>query len=88
MREWRAVFKHPLYDVITEIVEKGELGAEALERFDAAWRAHMYMGREVFGMWIIDRATEQEDVIRAEGRCPNGYHERHAEWKKRAKGKA
>ena len=62
MREWHAAFKDPERDkVIVEIVEKGELGAEALKRFDEAWNARNYEGREVVGMWIIDPATEQED---------------------------
>jgi hypothetical protein len=86
MRRWYVIPRGPQEaNLITDVVEEGDLGAEALKRFDAAWKAREYQGREVIGMWIEDKSTEQGDVIKAEGRIPQDVAIQHEEYKARTK---
>ena len=72
MKKWIAVFPDPSQVGVNEeeLVEEWEHDAGALERFEAAAKAREVNGREVIGMWILDDATQQEDVIETWGRVP------------------
>ncbi len=80
MRKWYVAFTDTPQE--GTIVEEGDLGADALKRFDKAAKIRKYKGREVLGMWIIDHATEQGDVIKKHGRYPHTLHARHHAWKR------
>lgn len=84
MREWIVIFAHgPEQNAKPETWEKGELGPEALKRFDDAATAEELGGRGVFGMWILDIHTEQEDVVKCWGRASHEIHIRHNAYKER-----
>ena len=51
--------------------------AAVLKRFDDAAQLGMHDGRAVLGMWLIDDATEQADVIRVFGSVPAAITARH-----------
>ena len=51
-----------------------------LKRFDAAWKAKTLGDRKVVAMWVLDKASEQLDVPRAEGPCPGDINPRHQEY--------
>ena len=87
MREWRVVFMDPQrsapVDQKETVVEEGELGSDALKRFKKAKKDGKYKEREVYAMYILDKATEQEDVIAIAGNCSSVIRTRHAAWKKK-----
>ena len=85
MRKWHAVLKDDRAPsgLIEGLIEEGDLGADSLKRFDNAAKEGRIYGTEIVGMWIIDYATEQEDIIKCWGRVPEGYHERHNAYKER-----
>ena len=85
MRKWHAVLKDDRAPsgLIEGLIEEGDLGADSLKRFDDAAKEGRLFGCEIVGMWIIDYATEQEDIIKCWGRVPEGYHERHNAYKER-----
>ena len=88
MREWIVVFiASPGTNPERKIVERGDLDAEALKRFDAADKKKTYEGREFLGMWIEDELTEQSDVIKIAGRVPPEIRIRHKAYKTRTKDK-
>lgn len=60
MRKWIASFKDTQE---AEIVEEGD-GDEILRRYETAKISMTIADREVWGMHILETATEQEDVIR------------------------
>jgi hypothetical protein len=65
---WYAIYKNtPQEETHTE--ERAPRGA-VLKRFDDAARLGMHNGHAVSGMWLIDEATEQDDVIRIYGAVP------------------
>ncbi len=71
MIKWHALFEEdPQRDVLVEKVEEGKLRADALKRFEDAAAANELNGRELIGMWMIDHATEQADVIKIHGHVP------------------
>jgi hypothetical protein len=78
MRKWYAVLANKPQDCI--VVEAGALGADALERFDAAAKSNRVRGIGVIGMWIIDHGTQQGDVIKSHGRVDPRLRARHAEY--------
>ena len=69
-----------------EEVEEGKLRADALKRFQDAGKANELDGRELIGMWMIDEATEQADVIKKHGRVPGNIHVRFVERARRITG--
>ena len=73
---WYAVYKdRPQEEIHTE--ERASRAA-VLKRFDdAAKLAGMHDGHAVIGMWLIDEATEQDDVIRIYGAVPLEIGTRH-----------
>jgi hypothetical protein len=73
---WCAVYKDkpPEDAYVTE--ERAPRGA-VLKRFDDAARLGMHNGRAVSGMWLIDEASEQEDVVRVFGSVPGHIRVRH-----------
>ncbi len=72
--KWYVVFEDDSQKEVT--VEEGERDAEMLKRFDDVKKTGRLKGREVRGMWIIDHATEQADVIRIDRRVPRGIRTR------------
>ena len=84
MRTWYIAFKEsPARSVVTKVKEQGELGSDALMRFDAMAKAGTYEGQKIFGMWIVEHGSEQEDILRCFGNAPLGYKQRHEDWLKR-----
>ncbi len=84
MIKWYAIYENdPQREML---VEKGKLRADALKRFEDARRANAIYGRETRGMWMIDDATEQEDVIKRHGRVPRNIHDRFVERERRIAG--
>ncbi len=85
MRKWHAVLKDDRNPsgLMSVDIEEGDLRADSLKRFDDAAKEGRLYGPEIVGMWIIDYATEQEDIIKCWGRVPEGYHERHNAYKER-----
>ena len=76
MRKWYAVFVDSsrasgLKD------EELELRAGDLKHFETAAKASELNGREIYGMWIIDHGTEQEDVIKIDRNVPPEIRARH-----------
>ncbi len=51
--------------------EYGTPSEDLLKRFDETKQSKKHKGREMIGMWVIDEATENEDVIRKFGRVPH-----------------
>lgn len=84
-RIWYAHYVGQLPNPTDEVVEEGNRDPAMLERFDAAAEDRAIAGREVFCMWIVDPLTEQCDVPRKWGRCPEGIAERHQEYVDRTK---
>ena len=85
MRKWYAVFVDPSRPGGLTDEEEWEIGAGELEDFEAAAGAGQLYGREVIGMWIIDDATEQDDVIESWGRVSDEIRTRHNAYLKRQK---
>ena len=83
MRKWHAILKDDRdpSGLIEGLIEEGDLGADSLKRFDNAAKEGRIYGTKIVGMWIIDYATEQVDVIRCWGRTPEEYHRRHNAYK-------
>jgi len=46
----------------------------------------MLNGRRIIGMWLIDEATEQADVIRICGSVPREIIQRHRLYRERTRG--
>jgi hypothetical protein len=86
MRTWYIAFKaSPARSVETTVQEQGDLGSDTLMRFDAMAKSGTCQGREIFGMWIVEHGSEQEDILRCFRNAPLGYQKRHEIWKKRKK---
>jgi len=51
--------------------------SEVVKRFDAAAKLGRHDHRRVNGMWLIDEATEEKDVIKTYGQIPDEVQERH-----------
>lgn len=81
MQKWIVVYSDDTAN--NEIVKEGDFGAVELVRFDEVAEAGSLNGRKIHGMWIIDPATEQEDVIKIFGLVPEGLHSRHANYRRR-----
>ena len=79
MKKWYAVFPDPSQVGVNEeeLVEEWEHETEALWHFEAAAEAGELDGRKVIGMWILDDATEQGDVIKTWGRVSDKLRVRH-----------
>ena len=73
---WYAVYKNkPQEETHTE--ERAPR-ADVLKRFDDTVKmAEMHHGCAVIGMWLIDEATEQGDVVRIYGAVPIEIRTRH-----------
>ncbi len=81
MRKWYAIFADdPQKGFRKELVDED---LKELKRFDDADKAGEINGREVIGMWVIDEATEQPDVIKCYGRVPEDILIRYEEVKHR-----
>ena len=73
---WYAIYKDKPED--TFHTEERAPRAAVLKHFDdAAKLLGMHDGRAVSGMWLINRATEQDDVIRIHGAVPIEIRARH-----------
>jgi hypothetical protein len=84
MIKWYAIYEDdPQREML---VEKWKLRADALKRFEDARTANAIYGRETRGMWMIDDATEQKDVIKRHGRVPGKIHDRFVEHEGRIAG--
>jgi hypothetical protein len=70
MLVWYAIYKNTPQEE-THTGERVPRGA-VLKRFDDAAKLGMHNGRAVSGMWLIDEATEQDNVIRIYGAVPLG----------------
>ena len=80
MRRWIIDFESPTQGGPTrKIVERGELGAEALQRFNAAKQSGTYEGLPIIGMWIIDNSRESNEVIAIAGRVPSDVGKKYQE---------
>ena len=76
MKKWHTVFlDDSQFSGLKD--EEWELGAEALEDFEAAAKAGELDGRNIYGMWIIDYDTEQADVIAISRDVPSEIRDRH-----------
>ena len=64
MFQWHIVFKG---ETTATIIEGAH---EILELYDTAITTQKVDGRPVLGMWVVAPETENEDVLRAWGRCP------------------
>lgn len=83
MRKWKAIFADDIPNEAT--IQEGDLGADALKRFDEVWNVRNIDGRKIIAMWIIDKATEQEDVIKIAGKVPIPINERYVAYGNRRK---
>jgi hypothetical protein len=75
MPRWYAIFKDKPQDA--SCTEERMPRAMVLQRFDHAMALGMHDGRTVIGMWLIDEATQQGDVIRIHGLVPGPIRARH-----------
>jgi hypothetical protein len=76
MLVWYAIYKNKPQDE-THTEERAPRAA-VLKRFDDTVKlAGMHDGRAVIGMWLIDEATEQRDVVRVYGNAPIEIRTRH-----------
>ena len=80
MKNWYVVYEDAPQD---EVLVEGDI-----EHFERAAKAGNINGREIRGMWVIDHATEQADVIKIDRRVPPDIRIRYNEWKRRTKGGA
>jgi hypothetical protein len=78
MRKWYAVLANKPHGCI--VVEMGALDEAALKRFDEGASSNKVRAIGLIGMWIIDHATEREDVIRCHGRVDPQIRARHTEY--------
>lgn len=82
MKKWHAVFlDDSQFSGLKD--EEWELEAGDIKRFEDAAKSGELDGREIYGMWIIDRDTEQDNVIKIYSNVPteirafyNAYLER------------
>ena len=72
---WYAISKDKPQD--TYCTEERTPRATVLRRFEHAIALGMHDGRTVQGMWLIDEATQQGDVIRIHGLVPETIRARH-----------
>ena len=71
MLRWSALYDDdPQHETIVEELEQGEPRAALRKRFRDAKKSNEIGGREIRGMWLIDHATEQGDVIDRHGLIP------------------
>ncbi len=76
MKKWHAVFlDDSQFNGLKD--EEWELEAGDIKRFEDAAKSGELDGREIYGMWIIDYGTEQEDVIKIDRNVPPEIHGRH-----------
>ncbi|MCH7794252.1 MAG: hypothetical protein IH900_03795 [Proteobacteria bacterium] len=88
MLRWNALYEDdPQHEKIIEELEQGEPRAALRKRFQDAKKSNEIGGREIRGMWLIDHATEQGDVIDRHGLIPGNLELRHLKWKARGKKK-
>ena len=73
---WYAIFKDKPQDA--SCTEERMPRAMVLQRFDHATALGMHDGRSVIGMWLIDSATIEGDVIAVYGSVPEQIQARHA----------
>lgn len=83
MLKWIAVCEGAHRNPIT--TEKSNLEASALKEFDDAKAAGTLDGRRIIGMWMIDDATEQANVIRICGSVPREIIQRHKLYQERTR---
>ncbi len=77
MIKWCALFEDGYQrEVLIEAADEQPQRAGVLKRFEDARTANEINGRKVIGMWIIDYATEQADVIKIHGRVPENIDTR------------
>jgi len=84
MLKWIAVCEDTHRNPIT--TEKSDLEASALKVFDDAKAAGTFNGRRIVGMWMIDDATDQANVIRICGSVPREIIQRHKLYQERTRG--
>ena len=70
MIKWHVVFEDDPQNETVRRVGEDELRADTLARFDSLAVAGEIGGREIRGMWMVDHATEQADVVRTHGLTP------------------
>ena len=75
MRTWTVVYQGTQRE---EVIEQGPFGSETLANFDKAAKAGSINGRAITGMWIIDCAAAEHQVLRIFGRVGSDIHSRHA----------
>jgi len=76
MKKWHAVFRDDSqFSGLKD--EEWELEAGGAKRFEDAKESGELDGREIYGMWIIDYDTEQEDVIAISRNVPEDIQFRH-----------
>ena len=85
MLKWIAVCEGGYGKPIT--TEKDTLEVPALKEFDDAKAAGTFNGRRIIGMWLIDEATEQVDVVRICGSVPREIIRRHKLYRERTRGR-
>lgn len=79
MIKWHIVFKPEHAETAREVILTAPR-TRALTRFKDAETAGALDGRTIDGMWIVDEATRQRDVVRIWGMVSHeirGRHERY-----------
>jgi len=74
---WCAVYAESATLPDAYCTEEEQPLAAVLSRFDAAAKDGVHDGRTVNGMWLIDEATDEKDVVKVYGRIPVEVQERH-----------
>lgn len=82
MLQWHIVFKGESKATVYE----GD--SDVLARYDSAILAQAVDGRPVVGMWVIDPGTDNADILRAWGRCPQTVFSRYQSRQAQLKGTA
>ena len=85
MLKWITVCEGTHRNPIT--AETSSLEASALKEFDDAKATGTLNGRRIIGMWMIDDATEQANVIRIYGSVPREIIQRHKLYRERTRGR-
>ena len=75
---WYVVYRDMPQDA--RHTEERTPNADVFARFDEAARLGMHEGRAVMGMWLIDGAIEQGDVVRCLGTVPLNINVRYEEY--------
>ncbi len=77
MISWYALFEDgDQCEVLIEEADEQSQRADMIQRFEDARAANEINGHKVRGMWMIDYATEQADVIKIHGRVPENIDTR------------